>query len=213
MTTTDLVPVFAGTLAGQPTPLCNARDLHAALGVGRDFSTWIKQRIAEYGFSEGEDFVFDSTKRGNQSGRGGDRRSLDYHLTLDMAKELAMVENNDAGRRIRRYFIALEKQARQAALPAPVDSAMDREKRSRMNRRAWELARRAYDTYREQMRDCHLIERGLVEIERWLPPQLAEEIVRNGETIAEACEAFAHGMRRRSQEIAAMAGIGLDLAG
>lgn len=206
MTTTDLVPVFAGTLAGQATPLCNARDLHAALGVDTRFDDWIRRRIEEYGFADGEDFS--STLRKTRG-----RPATDYHLTLDMAKELAMVENNDAGRRIRRYFIALEKQARQAALPAPVDSAMDREKRSRMNRRAWELARRAYDTYREQMRDCHLIERGLVEIERWLPPQLAEEIVRNGETIAEACEAFAHGMRRRSQEIAAMAGIGLDLAG
>jgi phage anti-repressor protein len=206
MTTTDLVPVFAGTLAGQATPLCNARDLHAALGVDTRFDDWIRRRIEEYGFADGEDFS--STLRKTRG-----RPATDYHLTLDMAKELAMVENNDVGRRIRRYFIALEKQARQAALPAPVDSAMDREKRSRMNRRAWELARRAYDTYREQMRTCHLIERGLVEIERWLPPQLAEEIVRNGETIAEACEAFAHGMRRRSQEIAAMAGIGRDLAG
>lgn len=209
MNTTDLVPVFSGTLAGQDTPLCNARDLHAALGVGDRFDQWIRRRIEEYGFIDGEDFCTNLCK----TSRRGGRPATDYHLTLDMAKELAMVENNDAGRRIRRYFIALEKQARQAALPAPVDSAMDREKRSRMNRRAWELARRAYDTYREQMRDCHLIERGLVEIERWLPPQLAEEIVRNGETIAEACEAFAHGMRRRSQEIAAMAGIGLDLAG
>ncbi len=206
MTTTDLVPVFAGTLAGQATPLCNARDLHAALGVDTRFDDWIRRRIEEYGFADGEDFS--STLRKTRG-----RPATDYHLTLDMAKELAMVENNDVGRRIRRYFIALEKQARQAALPAPVDSAMDREKRSRMNRRAWELARRAYDTYREQMKTCHLIERGLVEIERWLPPQLAEEIVRNGETIAEACEAFAHGMRRRSQEIAAMAGIGRDLAG
>ena len=206
MTTTDLVPVFAGTLAGQATPLCNARDLHAALGVDTRFDDWIRRRIEEYGFADGEDFS--STLRKTRG-----RPATDYHLTLDMAKELAMVENNAVGRRIRRYFIALEKQARQAALPAPVDSAMDREKRSRMNRRAWELARRAYDTYREQMKTCHLIERGLVEIERWLPPQLAEEIVRNGETIAEACEAFAHGMRRRSQEIAAMAGIGRDLAG
>ena len=206
MTTTDLVPVFAGTLAGQATPLCNARDLHAALGVDTRFDDWIRRRIEEYGFADGEDFSSPLRKTHG-------RPATDYHLTLDMAKELAMVANNDVGRRIRRYFIALEKQARQAALPAPVDSAMDREKRSRMNRRAWELARRAYDTYREQMKTCHLIERGLVEIERWLPPQLAEEIVRNGETIAEACEAFAHGMRRRSQEIAAMAGIGRDLAG
>jgi hypothetical protein len=45
-------------------------------------------------------------------GRGGDRRSVDVHLTLDMAKELAMVERNEVGRNIRRYFIQKEKEAR-----------------------------------------------------------------------------------------------------
>jgi phage anti-repressor protein len=118
---TSLVPVFTGTLQDQSVQLCNARDLHAFLEVGRDFSTWLKERIEQYGFTEGEDFVFGSPKRGNQTGRGGDRRSRDYHLTLDMAKELAMVENNDKGRQVRRYFIALERQAHTApALPATI---------------------------------------------------------------------------------------------
>ena len=123
MTTTDLVPVFAGTLAGTPAQLCNARDLHAALGVGCDFVTWIKRRIAEYGFVEGEDFVFGSSVLRNQTGRGGDRRSRDYHLTLDMAKELAMIENNEIGRNIRRYLIALEKK-QQSAPAAPIGDAL-----------------------------------------------------------------------------------------
>ncbi len=110
MTTTDLVPVFAGTLAGIPVQLCNARDLHAALGVGRDFTTWIKERIDEYAFVEGEDY---SPVLGNIRGRGKPR--TDYHLSIDMAKELSMVENNDLGRRIRRYLIALEKKALSAS--------------------------------------------------------------------------------------------------
>lgn len=92
----------------------NARDLHAFLEVGRDFSTWIKDRIAEYGFLEGQDFMkIGSPKRGNQIGRGGDRRSSEYFLSLDMAKELSMVERNDQGRRARRYFIECEKRLRQ----------------------------------------------------------------------------------------------------
>ncbi|HNG88224.1 MAG TPA: antA/AntB antirepressor family protein [Accumulibacter sp.] len=102
MTTTDLVPVFAGTLAGQPAPLCNARDLHAALGVGDRLDQWIRRRIEEYGFIDGEDSCTNSCKT-----RG--RPATDYHISLDMAKELAIVENNEVGRRIRRYFIALEK--------------------------------------------------------------------------------------------------------
>ena len=110
----QLIPVFTGELFEQTTQYCNARDLHASLKVGRDFSTWIKGRIEEYSFAEGMDFVvFDSPNPGNQKkSRGGDRRSIDYHLTMDMAKELAMLENNAIGRQVRRYFIQAEKELR-----------------------------------------------------------------------------------------------------
>lgn len=106
MDTTALIPVFTGDY---DTQLCNARDLHAFLDVGRDFSNWITGRIDEYGFIEGEDY---SPVLANRSdGRAGKRR-IDYHLTLDMAKELAMVENNAQGRMVRRYFIRAEKELR-----------------------------------------------------------------------------------------------------
>lgn len=114
MAAQQLIPVFTGELTDQDDQYCNARDLHASLQVGRDFSTWITSRIDEYGFEESIDFwVIDSPKLGNQKrGRGGDRRSIDYHLTLDMAKELAMIENNEIGRAVRRYFIQCEKALR-----------------------------------------------------------------------------------------------------
>ena len=105
MTTTALVPVFTGILAGQPTQLCNARDLHGFLEVGDRFDQWISRRIETYGFADGEDFCTKLCKT-----RG--RPATDYHLTLDTAKELAMVENNDKGRQVRRYFIQIEKEAR-----------------------------------------------------------------------------------------------------
>lgn len=110
MAAQQLIPVFTGELTDQDTQFCNARDLHRSLKVGRDFSNWIKGRIDEYGFARGVDFeVFDSPIPANQKGRrGGDRRSIDYHLTIDMAKELAMIENNDIGRAVRRYFIQCE---------------------------------------------------------------------------------------------------------
>lgn len=79
--------------------------------VGRDFSTWIKNRISEYQFSENVDFLIPQNW-GAKKGRGGDRRSVDYLLTLDMAKELAMLERNETGRSIRRYFIQKEKELR-----------------------------------------------------------------------------------------------------
>lgn len=121
MTTTALVPVFAGTINGQSAQLCNARDLHGFLAVGRDFTNWIKGRIEEYGFTDGEDFCSPDLAS-KRRGRGGHNRT-DYHLTLDMAKELAMIENNDQGRAVRRYFIQCERSAQQA-VPIPADTAM-----------------------------------------------------------------------------------------
>lgn len=100
----------------------NARELHAYLNVGRDFSNWIKARLAKFGLALGVDYVaeqiFGSPDPANQSGRGGDRRSVEYYLTLDTAKELAMVENNDRGRAVRRYFIECERRLQKAAVPA-----------------------------------------------------------------------------------------------
>jgi phage anti-repressor protein len=76
----------------------SARDLHAALGVGRDFSTWIKDRIEKYGFIEEADFSPDLGKS------AGGRPAVEYWLSLGMAKELAMVENNEKGRAVRLYL-------------------------------------------------------------------------------------------------------------
>ena len=71
--------------------------LHNSLGAGRDFSTWIKDRIEKYGFTECRDYhIFDSPDLGNQTGRGGDRRSVNYYLSLSMAKEIAIVEPKEA---------------------------------------------------------------------------------------------------------------------
>ncbi|MGY4028372.1 antA/AntB antirepressor family protein [Aeromonas rivuli] len=102
------LPLTQQAIEGRPVNTVNARELHAFLTVGRDFSTWMKERITEYGFHEGADYVLIPQIRGTKQGRGGDRRSKEYALSLDMAKELAMVERTDEGRRARRYFIDCE---------------------------------------------------------------------------------------------------------
>ena len=71
----------------------NAKTLHKELKVGKDFTTWIKGRISKYEFVENEDYKLDSPKLVNQNSHGGDRKSKIYSLTLDMAKELSMVED------------------------------------------------------------------------------------------------------------------------
>lgn len=123
----NLVPVTETQFNGKLQQTVSAKQLHHFLGVGRDFSTWIKGRIEQYGFIENDDYVvFDSPELVNQSiknkqinkretVRGGDRRSINYHLTLNMAKELAMIENNEKGRAIRKYFIRCEEHLKEIA--------------------------------------------------------------------------------------------------
>mgnify|MGYP002588869954 FL=1 len=87
----------------------NARELHQKLGSKQQFANWIRNRIEKYGFVENQDFSsFNKViKREN-----GATTVTEYALSLDMAKELCMVENNEKGRMIRKYFIEVEKKAR-----------------------------------------------------------------------------------------------------
>lgn len=88
----------------------NARELHAFLDNKRQFANWIKQRIEQYGFVENQDYevLNNFVKRET----GGSTR-IEYALSLDMAKELSMVENNEKGRMARKYFIQCEKRLQQ----------------------------------------------------------------------------------------------------
>ena len=88
--------------------LINARELKEKLNIGRDFTTWIKNRINIYQFKENQDYILTLTKM-------GERKNVikhEYYLTMDMAKELCMIENNEIGRKIRKYFIEVEKRYR-----------------------------------------------------------------------------------------------------
>ncbi len=115
-----IVPVIPGHIGGRETNIVSAKALHKALGVGKDFSTWITDRISEYDFTIGHDYSVHKTISPNlgkspngaayskikQSGRPG----KDYLLSVGMAKELAMVERTKQGRAIRRYFIQCEEE-------------------------------------------------------------------------------------------------------
>jgi anti-repressor protein len=114
----QLITLHTRSINEQTLDTVNARELHTFLELGRDFSNWIKARIAQYGFEEGEDFIL-IRQNGRTKNQGGDRRSMNYFITLDMAKELAMVERNEKGKQARRYFIDCEKQLHeQKQLPA-----------------------------------------------------------------------------------------------
>ena len=94
----------------------SARELHEFLESGREFAHWIKQRIEQYGFVETQDYTsFDKIVKRET---GGSLRK-EYALTIDMAKELCMIENNEQGKKARVYFIQMEKLARQHQISLP----------------------------------------------------------------------------------------------
>lgn len=214
MVEAQLIPVFAGNIEGKPVQLCNARDLHAFLEVGRDFSNWIKERIAEYGFIEGEDYSPNLANRSD--GKVGKRRT-DYHLTLDMAKELAMVERNEKGHQVRRYFIECERRQieqiqlaeKTKALPPP-RNGIPSELTSRINRRAWGLAHVAYENYRTRMMADAKVMDGSKTPEAWHPDEITQDVVQHMAVIANVLDGFAQKARDRGRDLAELVGMNYD---
>ncbi|HDV7475680.1 TPA: antA/AntB antirepressor family protein [Campylobacter jejuni] len=80
----------------------NVENLFCYLEVNSKFADWIKNRINQYDFIENQDYIIKEVFTGR-------RPRKEYYVTLDMAKELCMVENNEKGRQARRYFIDCEK--------------------------------------------------------------------------------------------------------
>lgn len=101
----EIINITRTTINEEEVNAVNARELHEKLGVKTQFKDWMPRRIEEFGFEEGKDFSSILSKSHG-------RPSKEYIISIDMAKELAMVENNERGREIRRYFIEVEKNAR-----------------------------------------------------------------------------------------------------
>lgn len=100
----QLIPVASHAVGTETIPTVDARELHSFLKVQTEFRHWIKRRIEDFGFAENRDFT---TTVKNDRGM-----AVDYHITIDMAKELSMVERNDKGKEARQYFIECERIAK-----------------------------------------------------------------------------------------------------
>ena len=101
----SLIQITKNTINGAETNSVNAREIHKYLEVKTKFADWIKRAIEKYDFIENQDYVI--LKNGN-----GNNAYIDYIVVLDMAKELAMLENNPKGKETRKYFIEFEKQGK-----------------------------------------------------------------------------------------------------
>jgi len=117
----ELIKIRKSAKTGNP--IVNARDLHAFLEVGKEFANWFKDRVKKYGFVENVDYTpifFDVKGVRIPLAKNGKLRTsgfqkvfrIEYAITLDCAKELSMVQNNEKGREARRYFIDVDKKYR-----------------------------------------------------------------------------------------------------
>lgn len=96
----------------------SARELHNFLESKREFATWMKDRIRKYGLIENQDYVsFDEIVKRET----GSSVRIEYALSIDCAKELAMVEGNTKGKQARQYFIACEKKLKQVSQISQID--------------------------------------------------------------------------------------------
>jgi len=108
----DLIKISQSKINGAEVNSVNARNIHEYLEVKTPFSMWIDRAIKKYSFMDGEDFTTHTFVNGKAT-------QIDFIVTLDMAKELAMLENNSKGRETRKYFIAIEKEHIKTTLKLP----------------------------------------------------------------------------------------------
>lgn len=93
---------------GDEARAVSARELHRALDIRRDFTSWLKSQVRRAGFVEGADFVL-LTDQGERTGRGGHNR-VDYLLTLNAAQHIALMSGTPAGRAYRAHLIRCERE-------------------------------------------------------------------------------------------------------
>lgn len=87
-------------------PTVSARQLHEGLEINTRFNDWYK-RMCEYGFTENVDYQAITQKR--VTAQGNETTFMDYKITIDMAKQICMIQRTEKGKQYRQYFIDLEK--------------------------------------------------------------------------------------------------------
>ena len=100
----------------------SGRELHKGLEIGTRYNDWI-ERMLKYGFEENIDYIVESEKVHAQK-RVRTYEQSDHIMTLDMAKEIAMIQRSEIGKQIRKYFIEVEKEHQKLLDNQPKDSYM-----------------------------------------------------------------------------------------
>lgn len=170
---TELIPVYT-TDTGEQVVI--GRELHESLEIGWDYSTWFKRMIKNCDLEEGSDY---STNLWNNTGTRG-KPKKDHILTLDTAKEIAMMQQTPIGKAIRRKLIELEKQVK-AGIVVPSWEIKDELERAK----AWvkeEEKRRMLETKNSELEQDNLrLETQVGEMEPKV--DVYEEFIEKGESL------------------------------
>lgn len=118
----ELVKITQAKFGTDEVNAVNARDLWKSLESKQQFADWIKARISKLRLIENTDFI--TLRNQGNKGFGGDVKSVEYIVSIDIAKHLAMIEMTDKGRQVREYFIECEKKLRKHQLPQTYAEAL-----------------------------------------------------------------------------------------
>lgn len=109
----ELITISSRRIGAQEVKTVNARDLHAFLEIGKDFTNWVKDQIQRARLIENRDYVVFA-----QQGESGGKPRSEYYLTIDAGKHIAMMSQTEKGFEVRDYFIECERRALTAITPA-----------------------------------------------------------------------------------------------
>ena len=112
---TMLIAIQKTKINNEEVNSVNARDLHSKLEVKTKFADWIQRAINKYGFEK--DVNYAVLKIGN-----GNNALIEYHVSIEMAKELCMLDDGDWGKKYRQYFIKCENELKERKLPKQINS-------------------------------------------------------------------------------------------
>ena len=90
-------------------PTVSGRELHEKLEIKTAYKDWFP-RMCEYGFNENEDYILVAQKRATNNPKNPETTFNDHQLTIEMAKQICMIQRTETGKRYREYFLEIEKE-------------------------------------------------------------------------------------------------------
>ena len=113
----DLIKITTNDKGQQ---LVSGRELHEFLGIKTKYKDWFP-RMVEHGFEEGIDFIMVAQKRATNNLKNPVTTVIDHAISIDMAKEISMIQRTEKGKAARQYFINCEKKLKEVKKLSPME--------------------------------------------------------------------------------------------